>query len=98
MEQQLENNNKNRYKFTKYFLNIVEERIGFKPDEDDLAFILSVCNSCEPHKKIDDKGRASEYFTMRLKDVLITVVCDGNTHKIITCVKETHHRKEFQGL
>lgn len=89
---------KKRYSFTKYFIKVLPERVGFEPNQDDLAFILSVCNNCEPHKKIDDKGRASEYFTMRLRTVLITVVCDSNTHKIITCVKETHHRKEFQGL
>lgn len=87
-----------RYTFTKYFFSIAKDRIGFDLDEDDIAYILSVCNSCEPHKKIDNKGRASEYFTLRLRGVLITIVCDSNTHKIITCVKETHHRKEFQGL
>ena len=37
-------------------------------------------------------------FTGSVNDQLITVVCDGYTHKIITCVIETHHRKEFDTL
>lgn len=87
-----------RYSFSKYFLDIFEQRIGFTLTDDDKAYILGVCYQCTPHKKIDNKGRNSEYFTFRLNDTLITIVCDGESHKIITCIKETHNRKEFRCL
>lgn len=87
-----------KYSFSKYFLDIFEQRIGFKLSDDDKAYILMICKNIKPHKKIDNKGRNSEYFTFRLKDTLITIVCDGNTHKIITCIKETHLRKEYKCL
>ena len=87
-----------KYEFTSYFFKVFKERTGFDLTEDNQAYILSVCNTCKPHAKIDDKGRSSEYFTMRLEDRLITVVCDGKTHKIITVIIETHHRKEFAKL
>lgn len=89
---------KRPYRFTKYFFKVFAERVGCSLDEDAQAYILSVCNTVEPHKKVDDKGRFSEYFTMRVNDKLITVVCDGYSHKIITCVIETHHRKSYEGL
>lgn len=87
-----------KYSFSKYFLDIFEQRIGFRLSQDDKAYIMMVCTNTKPHKKIDNKGRNSEYFTFRLKDILITIVCDGNSHKIITCIKETHKRKEFKCL
>lgn len=87
-----------RYSFTNYFYKVFYKRVGIELDDDTRAYILSVCHNSEPHRKIDNKGRNSEYFTMRVNDQLITVVCDGNTHKIITCVIETHHRKEFDTL
>lgn len=87
-----------RYSFTKYFYKVFQERVGEELDEDTRAYILSVCTNTKPHKKVDNKGRYSEYFTMRVDSHLITVVCDANTHKIITCILETHHRKEFEGL
>ena len=87
-----------RYSFTSYFIKVFSERIGFNLSDDDKAYILAICNSRTPHKKIDNKGRNSEYFTFRMNNVLITIVCDGDTHKIITCVQETHHRKEFEEL
>lgn len=90
--------NKSRYMFTKYFFSVFTERTGLPLDEDTQAQILANCNSTEPYKKIDDKGRNSHYFTMNIHDKLITVVCDGQTHKIITCIIETHHRKEFGNL
>lgn len=93
----MENNTKN-YSFTNYFYKVFEERIGVPLSEDNRAYILSVCKNSEPHRKIDDKGRYSEYFTLRVNDVLITIVCDAKSHKIITCVKETHHRKSFNEL
>lgn len=90
--------NTKRYSFTNYFYKVFQERIGIELDEDTRAFVLSVCQNSEPHRKVDNKGRYSEYFTMRIQDKLITIVCDANTHKIITCVIETHHRKEFESL
>lgn len=90
--------NTKRYSFTNYFYKVFYERVGIKLDEDTRAFILGVCHNSEPHRKVDNRGRYSEYFTMRVNDKLITVVCDANSHKIITCVIETHHRKEFESL
>lgn len=90
--------NTKHYSFTNYFYKVFQERIGIELDEDTRAFVLSVCQNSEPHRKVDNKGRYSEYFTMRIQDKLITIVCDANTHKIITCVIETHHRKEFESL
>lgn len=88
----------NNYSFTKYFLKVYEERVGVPLNEDSRAYILSVLKSTNPHIKYDDKGRHSEYFTLRVEDKLITIVCDADSHKIITCIIETHHRKEFEGL
>lgn len=86
------------YSFTKYFYKVFKERVGCELDEDSRAYILSVCQNSEPHKKVDSRGRFSEYFTLRVNDKLITVVCDADTHKIITCVLETHSRKAFKKL
>lgn len=94
----METKNIKPYSFTKYFYNKFKERLGCDLNEDDRAYILSVCNASEPHRKVDSKGRYSEYFTMRIQEKLITVVCDANTHKIITCVIETHKRKSFSNL
>lgn len=88
----------NNYSFTKYFLKVYEERVGVPLNEDSRAYILSVLQTTNPHIKYDDKGRHSEYFTLRVEDKLITIVCDADSHKIITCIIETHHRKEFEGL
>jgi hypothetical protein len=86
------------YSFTKYFYQVYAERVGVPLNEDSRAYILSVLKTTEPHTKYDNKGRHSEYFTLRVEDKLITIVCDAYTHKIITCVIETHHRKEFENL
>lgn len=94
----METNNEAHYTFTSYFYKVFTERTGLELTEDNRAYILGVCQTAVPHKKIDNKGRYSEYFTMRLNDELITVVCDANTHKIITCVMETHHRKAFNNI
>lgn len=87
-----------RYSFTSYFFKVFKERAGFDLSEDDKAFILAACSSGERHTKIDDKGRHSEYITLRLHNKLLTVVCDADTAKIITVVPETHHRKAFERL
>lgn len=91
-------NNEKRYSFTSYFYKVFKERTGFDLTEDDRAYILAACSTGEKHKKIDDKGRHSEYITMRLRDELVTIVCDADTNKIITIIKETHHRKAFEHL
>ena len=90
--------NTKNYSFTKYFYKVYEERVGVPLNEDSIAYILSVLKTTEPHIKYDNKGRHSEYFTLRIEEKLITIVCDADTHKIITCVIETHHRKEFEHL
>ena len=87
-----------RYSFTKYFLKVYSERVGVPLSEDSRAYIFSVLQNTKPHTKYDNKGRHSEYFTLRIENKLITIVCDADTHKIITCVIETHHRKEFESL
>ena len=86
------------YEFTNYFYKVFRERVGIKLNSEIKMYILDTCNTYRPHRKIDNKGRDSEYFTMRINNKLITIVCDGTTHKIITCVVETHHRKEFENL
>lgn len=86
------------YSFTNYFYSVFKERVGINLSEDDRAYILSVCNNSNPHRKVDNKGRYSEYFTLRLSDKLITIVCDAISHKIITCVIETHKRDSFNNL
>lgn len=84
-----------RYIFTGYFYKVFEERIGYKLTDDLKAEIRANIASSTPHKKIDNKGRFSEYFTFLLCDKLITIVCDGLSHKIITCIIETHHPIEY---
>lgn len=83
------------YTFTRYFLDIFKERTGCEPNEDNLAEVLSVCNNTNPHQKIDNRGRNSAYFTFSLQGNLITVVCDPETRKVITCIQETHNRRRF---
>jgi hypothetical protein len=90
-----DDDDKRTYSITKCFRDNLYERTGSQPTEDNLAYILSVCNTQVPHKKIDDKGRPSAYFTFTLNGTLVTVVCDYQTKKVITCIKETHHRKRF---
>lgn len=85
----------NEYTFAKYFNKVFVERFGFNLDEDIIAYIKCICKNQEPHVKIDDKGRYSEYFTFRLNEKLITIVCDHITKKIVTCFEETHRRKKF---
>ena len=86
-----------RYKFTKSFGNNLFKNTGLSLTEDNAAYIKSICENTEPYTKIDNKGRHSEYFTFRLEDKLITVVCDADTKIIITAVIETHNRPQFQG-
>ena len=83
------------YEFTKYFEKIFKEHTGINLDEDTRAQIMANIKNITPHKKIDDKGRYSEYFTFRLNDKLVTIVCDAHTHKIITGILETHYRPQF---
>lgn len=85
------------YKFTKTFTVNLKKNTGIDADSDTLAFISAVVNSTVPYKKIDNKGRHSEYFTFMLNDVLVTIVADGITKKILTGVIETHQRPQFLG-
>ena len=79
-----------RYSFTNYFYKVFYERVGIELDDDTRAYILSVCQNSKPHRKIDNKGRNSEYFTMRVNDQLITVVCDGiHTRLLLVLLKRT---------
>lgn len=87
--------NNTRYFFTSYFHKVFEERIGEELTSDLKAEIRANIAAMTPHKKIDNKGRPSEYFTFLICGKPVTLVCDGLTHKIITCVIETHHPIEF---
>ena len=87
--------NNTRYTFTGYFHKVFADRVGIELTDDLKAEIRANIATLKPHKKIDDKGRASEYFTFLLCDKLLTIVCDGFTHKIITCIIETHHPLEY---
>jgi hypothetical protein len=84
------------YQFTKIFLKKFPEHTGIEITEDVLAEIKASINATEPHRKIDNKGRDTEYFTFRLQGVLVTIVCDTNTHKILTGIIETHNRAKFR--
>ena len=88
----------NPYKFIKSFPDNILKNTGIHLSEDDKALILSICENTEPHRKVDNKGRYSEYFTFKLRDILITVVCDANTKCIITAVLETHNRPQFRTI
>lgn len=66
-------------------------------NEDISAYIKSICENTEPYTKIDNKGRHSEYFTFRLENKLITLVCDADSKVIITAIIETHNRPQFRG-
>jgi hypothetical protein len=79
------------YKYSKYFYQVFEDRTGLKANEDNLAYILGICNTTEPHKKIDNKGRPSAYFYAVIEDIPLCIVCDYQKEMIITLVKETHH-------
>lgn len=86
------------YSFTKYFMQVYPERVGVQLSDVAKTHILNVLYTTKPHIKYDNKGRHSEYFTLRVDGKLLTIVCDADTHKIITCVIETHSRKEFANL
>lgn len=88
---------KKRYKFTRSFPNNLLKNTGIQLDEDGKAFIKSICENTEPYTKIDNKGRHSEYFTFRMDDKLITIVCDADSKFIITGIIETHDRPQFRG-
>jgi hypothetical protein len=79
------------YSCSKYFMSVFEERVGLKLTRELKAEILGRCTIGKPHRK-RKKGQYSEYFTMRLHGVHITIVADGNTHKLITVVIETRNR------
>lgn len=86
------------YTFTKSFGANLQKNTNLKFNEDNAAYIKLVCNTTEPYRKIDEKGRNSEYFTFLLEDILITVVCDGHSKKIITAIIETHKRPQFNNV
>lgn len=94
----MESTNTRKYTFTNYFNKVFQERTGLELNEDRQALILMACQNYKPHRKIDNKGRNSEYFTIRIDERLVTIVCDSVTHKIITCIIETHNRKEFSEI
>lgn len=83
----------NHYSFTQYFFRKYSELFNSQLNEDEIALLLANCNNTEGFKKIDDKGRHSEYFTLYIKENLVTIVCDYKSQKIITCIKETRIRK-----
>lgn len=84
------------YTFTRTFHEKFLERLGEELTDDNQAYILAQLAIGSPHRKIDDKGRHSEYFTFDLHGVLVTVVCDQINHKVLTVVKETHNRRQFK--
>lgn len=86
------------YIMTSYFKSVFTERTGLKLTEDNIAYIKSVCDNTEPYHIIDNKGRDTNYFTFRLEEKLITLVCDAKTKKIITVVLETHNRPQFRNV
>ena len=84
------------YQFTPSFLKRFPEHTGISITEDILAEIKASMSTMIPYRKIDNKGRDSEYFTFCLQGVLVTIVCDAITHKILTGIIETHNRPQFR--
>lgn len=79
------------YSYTHYFTSVFESRTGIEFTPAIWQEIqANIARVNKPHCKVDNKGRYSEYMTFTVKGVLITFVFDGNTHKLITCIKETH--------
>ena len=79
------------YHYTRYFSTIFEDRTGIPFSQCIWKEILTgIAHVNKPHCKVDNKGRYSEYMTFTIQGVLITFVFDGHTHKLITCIKETH--------
>lgn len=86
------------YEFAKIFFDRFPKHTGIAINEDVLAEIKASMSMTEPYRKIDNKGRDSEYFTFRLCGVLVTIVCDAENHKILTGIIETHERPQFRKL
>lgn len=80
------------YKFSATFGNNLTKNTGILPNEENLAYIKANCEIIEPHKKIDNKGRFSAYFTFRVENKLITVVADEKRKLLVTAIIETHGR------
>jgi hypothetical protein len=83
------------YKFSRNFEKNLLKNTGIVLTEDNAAYIKSVCKETEPYRKIDNKGRHSAYFTFRLEEKLVTLVCDEQKRLIVTCVIETHNRPQY---
>lgn len=87
---------KKSYQFTKSFFIKFPEHTGIDLTEDTMAEIKAILENTEPYRKIDNKGRDSEYFTFRIQNKLVTVVCDARSHKVLTGIIETHNRPQFR--
>lgn len=87
--------NNEKYYFTKHFHAIFLERIGETLTEDLKAEIRANIAELRPHKKIDNRGRPSEYFTFIICGKPVTFAVDGITHRIKTCIIETHRPIEY---
>lgn len=85
------------YSFTSHFFKRYKERFPEFPMTDDLKqYISNFCETQEPFSIIDNKKRQSDYFTFILYNkVLITIICDGTSKEIKTCIKEKYRRKKF---
>lgn len=80
------------YTFSKSFGNNLHKNTNIEPNEENLAYIKANCEVIVPHKKIDNKGRHSAYFTFSICNQLITVVADERKKLLVTAVIETHRR------
>ncbi len=84
------------YQFTQTFLKRFPENTGISLDDDILMEIKASIATMNPYRKIDNKGRDSEYFTFSICGILVTIVCSADTHKILTGIIETHDRPQFR--
>lgn len=92
----MEEKKESYHKFASHFGEHFTERIC-KFDEEARSYVLAIVNNSEGFKTLDNYGRNSEYFTFTYNGILTTVVCDPNSRVIVTVVKETHNRPQFQG-
>ena len=85
------------YSFTSHFFERYNERFPEYPMTDTLKdYVEMFCNTQKPFSIIDNKKRKSDYFTFILYgETLITIICDGDSNEIKTCIRETHKRKHF---
>lgn len=83
------------FNFSSNFESIYKERVGdFNKEEK--AELCGKINNTIPHVKRDKKNRLTAYFTFYINDTLCTLVADIDKRKIVSIIKETHKRRNYE--